>query len=584
MGNKHWILAAASGILLSIPFLIPQTGWVSLFALVPLFFAENSFSGKHHIADSLPSDSSKRKSTGGNARNQTDRKPKKARYWQIPFAAFLIWNAVSTFWIWNATPAGAVAAIILNSLQMLAIFQLFRLAKWLSSKNEGASSFQYFPYLFLTILWIGWEHIYFTWNVSWPWLTLGNSLASSVWMAQWYEFTGVEGGSLWILLSNIFIFRLIMLYKEKKGKGDLAIAVKELKKTGYAALAIVLLPVAVSLLQYASFKEDASAGKENFVVLQPNIDPYTEKFADMEQAKQNARLLGLASRAIERINQNSEYWVVAPETFIYPRGWNDIIWENMPVANENFLQLYNYTVQHSGMNMIAGACTHLKYETDPGNLSASYLPSEGKWFDSFNTAIHFGADANFSFYHKSKLVTVVESTPYPRFMKWLASKGSALAASMGGYGTQDTRTVFMNGKGKKVGCAICYESVFGDYYREYIQNGAQAMTIITNDGWWGNTPGYRQHLSYASLRAIETRRAIARSANTGISAFINQRGNIVEESEWWTEDCLAMQLPLSNRITVFVQYGDIIGRICKFLSILMLLLLAVRLVMYKKAV
>lgn len=110
------------------------------------------------------------------------------------------------------------------------------------------------------------------------------------------------------------------------------------------------------------------------------------------------------------------------------------------------------------------------------------------------------------------------------------------------------------------------------------------MTIITNDGWWGNTPGYRQHLSYASLRAIETRRAIARSANTGISAFINQRGNIVEKSEWWTEDCLAMQLPLSNRITVFVQYGDIIGRICKFLSILMLLLLAVRLVMYKKAV
>ena len=78
--------------------------------------------------------------------------------------------------------------------------------------------------------------------------------------------------------------------------------------------------------------------------------------------------------------------------------------------------------------------------------------------------------------------------------------------------------------------------------------------------------------------------AIARSANTGISAFINQRGNIVEKSEWWTEDCLAMQLPLSNRITVFVQYGDIIGRICKFLSILMLLLLAVRLVMYKKAV
>lgn len=593
MGKKLWGLAALSGVLLSIPFLIPATGWVSLFALVPLFLAEESFSKSRMFSDSQQKATTGtfgKRITGNNIRDarnssssrrgrniQSNEKHRRIKFWQLAFATFLIWNASSTFWIWNATPAGAIGAIILNSLQMLAIFQIFRLAKWLSSKGEDAASFQYFPYVFFTILWIGWEHIYYTWNVSWPWLTLGNSFASSIWMVQWYEFTGVEGGSLWVLLSNIFIFRLIVLAKEKK---------QEMKKTGWAVLALVLLPLLVSLVQYFSFKEDASAGKEEFIVLQPNIDPYTEKFSDMSQDRQNARLLGLASKILDQRSsgtENEEYWVVAPETFIYPRGWKDIIWENMPVANENFLQLYNYSMQHSGMNMIVGACTHLKYETDPGNITASYIPSENKWYDSFNTAIHFGSDGAFSFYHKSKLVTVVESTPYPKIMKWLASKGSALAASMGGYGTQETRSVFTNGKGKKLGCAICYESVFGDYYREYVLNGANAMSIITNDGWWGNTPGYRQHLSYASLRAIETRRAIARSANTGISAFINQRGNIVDKSGWWTEDCLSMQLPLSNRISVFVQYGDIIGRVCKFLSMLLLLLLAVRLLMYRKA-
>ena len=147
---------------------------------------------------------------------------------------------------------------------------------------------------------------------------------------------------------------------------------------------------------------------------------------------------------------------------------------------------------------------------------------------------------------------------------------------MGSYAPQEEREVFVTPDSVKIGTAICYESVYGDYYREYILKGAQVMSIITNDGWWGDTPGYRQHLSYASLRAIETRRSIARSANTGISAFINQRGEIISQTGWWQPAYLNGQLCLNDEITVFVRHGDIIGRVSKFIFFLFSLMAAVR--------
>ncbi|MBR7157550.1 MAG: apolipoprotein N-acyltransferase, partial [Bacteroidales bacterium] len=140
------------------------------------------------------------------------------------------------------------------------------------------------------------------------------------------------------------------------------------------------------------------------------------------------------------------------------------------------------------------------------------------------------------------------------------------------YATQKEREVFVTEDSVKIGTAICYESVYGDYYREYILKGAQVMSIITNDGWWGDTPGYHQHLSYASLRAIETRRSIARCANTGISAFINQRGEIIAQTEWWKPAYLSASLPLNDKLTLFVRHGDIAGRVSQFVFVLFLLM------------
>ncbi|MBQ4286017.1 MAG: apolipoprotein N-acyltransferase, partial [Bacteroidales bacterium] len=137
--------------------------------------------------------------------------------------------------------------------------------------------------------------------------------------------------------------------------------------------------------------------------------------------------------------------------------------------------------------------------------------------------------------------------------------------------------------GTPVGCAICYESVYGEYCTGYVRSGARLLTVITNDAWWGDTPGYSQHLSYSSLRAIETRRDIARCANTGISAIIDQRGRILERSPWWEMSVIRGTVNLSDRQTFFVRYGDIPGRISVLVFLLLAALLLVRFIIPKES-
>ena len=115
-----------------------------------------------------------------------------------------------------------------------------------------------------------------------------------------------------------------------------------------------------------------------------------------------------------------------------------------------------------------------------------------------------------------------------------------------------------------------------------MRKGAKFMTIITNDAWWGDTPGYKQHASYASLRAIELRRDIARCGNTGISGIINQRGEFLSQSNWWQRETLSGEVNLSTKKTLFVRYGDIVGRISTFAFLLLLAFLLVSFLIPKR--
>ncbi len=531
-----WGLVVLFALMMSAPFIIPHTGILALFGLVPLLCMER-------IASQLG----------------------RKRIWIYHYSAFVLWNAITTFWVCNATVGGGIFAILANSLQMSVIFGLFRVSK---KKFRGS-----LPYIFLATAWIAWERFYFDAEISWPWLVLGNSFARTTWAIQWYEITGALGGSLWIWACNLGLFGLLaslsdgsfFCWNRKAQAASL---------TGYAT--ILVIPFIASGCIGKEYRDSIDEGEKlPVVIVQPNIDPY-HKFQALTQDEQNAILEGQIASTLKDRKADSTagpLLIVAPETFT-----NDIICGEYN-RSRTWRRFTNLLKDYPSVNMLFGASSYDYFESSVKPSHTARQLRDGRWVESHNSALMIDGTSRTEIFHKSKLVVAVEMTPYPAiFCKIDDLLGGVMGRCIG----QDEISLLniegIDGQTVPIGCAVCYESVYGEYYTDYIRKGARAMAIITNDAWWGDTPGYRQHLSYASLRAIETRRAIARCANTGISAIISPSGKITQPTPWWEPAVIKGELPLRSDITFYVAHGDITGRLCTFIFILLLMALGVRFV------
>ena len=224
--------------------------------------------------------------------------------------------------------------------------------------------------------------------------------------------------------------------------------------------------------------------------------------------------------------------------------------------------------RHPTITLLSGIDTYKSYGLEKSTPTARKA-GNGIYYDAFNTAIAIKANAPFQLYNKSKLVPGAESLP--TFLNFLGPVFEQFGGTAGGYGRSDSSQVFSE-KGNSYVAApvICYESIYGEYVASYVQRGANIITIITNDGWWGNTPGHKQHLQYARLRAIETRRWVARSANTGISAVIDDRGTILETRPWNEAAVIKYSIPISTKETFYVAYGDYLYKIATVFAALLI--------------
>ena len=531
-----WGLVVLFALMMSAPFIIPHTGILALFGLVPLLCMER-------IASQLG----------------------KKRIWIYHYSAFVLWNAITTFWVCNATIGGGIFAVLANSLQMSLVFGLFRLSK---KKYSGS-----LPYIFLAAAWIAWERFYFDAEISWPWLVLGNSFARTTWAIQWYEITGALGGSLWIWACNLGLFGLLVSLSDGSffcwnRKAQAASLI------GYAA--IIILPFIASACIAKEYKVSINEGEKlPAVIVQPNIDPYN-KFQAMTQDQQNAILEGYIESALKGREADSTagpLLVVAPETFT-----NDIICGEYD-RSRTWRRFTTFLKDYPSVNMLFGASSYDYFESASKPSHTARQLRDGRWVESHNSALMTDGTSRTEIFHKSKLVVAVEMTPYPAiFCKIDDMLGGVMGRCVGQEEISLLNVKSADGQSIPIGCAVCYESVYGEYYTGYVRKGARAMAIITNDAWWGDTPGYKQHLSYASLRAIETRRAIARCANTGISAIISPSGEITQPTPWWEPAVIKGEIPLRDDITFYVAHGDITGRLCSFVFILLLLALGVRFV------
>jgi len=470
---------------------------------------------------------------------------------------FVIFSIIGISWMRVASITGAICVIMGLSFLMAFTMWLAHIVRLRAGNVPGFVS--------MITFWLAYEFITLNVNIISPWLNLGNGLAKDILFIQWYEFTGTSGGSLWILCSNLSLAALLVNYSAgKKRKGLLFVI----------WLSIIIIPSVISITRYYTIKQDEADGTE-IIIIQPNTDPYTEKFVVPFEDQ-----LKSVIAMVDAVATDETDWIITPETTIDdPVNLDDL-------ENDKYIRQFKEMIAwYPGASIVTGLVSYRLYPflTRAPTKSARKIDSSGLYYDHYNSALKIDTGKTIEVYHKSKLVPGIEmqfSNGPGRFISRILPY---LGGTKWGYGIQKERTCFENYRTRqKIAPVICYESVFGSYVSEYIKAGATAIFIITNDGWWKNTNGYKQHLYYASIRAIETRRPVARSANTGISCLIDIRGNRTVETEWWTQTIIKGKIYPQSGITVYVKYGDYLMRISAVISVFILIIIFISIPIRKK--
>ena len=499
--QRKFLYVIISVLLLSVGWL-GAAGFTLLVALVPLLLISDSYSDS------------------------------KRDWWRMAGWAsltFALWNVATVWWVWIATPIGPIAATIVSTFWNMVAFMLYHYVSKRAPKSVA--------YTVLAAAWVATEYLYIHTDVmSFPWLVVGNGFSGSPWAVQWYEYTGVLGGSLWVLLSNIAIFEALK---------------KKTAWTKVRAAMTVLVPLVVSLVIYWSYEPQSERVKA--AVLQPNVDCYAEKFNNTA-TKQVRNILDLVSQ----VPADAKI-VVLPETAL-----PDMVDDDEPQLSASVQGIGRELAKSCPEAMAAVGASTVKYYELGDKITDTARQIMSGYCDIYNSAVAINGDGAENIHHKMRLVIGVETMPW-----WFKSLSELinLGGVTGQLGRSDKATVFEKG-GVKVGPAICYEGLYGDWFARFVREGAEVMIVMSNDGWWGNTPGHKRLFDFCRLRAIETRRAIARSANTGVSGFITSRGDVEQRLDWDQRGVLTQDIELSDRETAYVKYGDWVGRMGLLLTLL----------------
>ncbi len=516
---RNFFLAILSGLLLA--FSWPSIGFfaISFFAFFPLLLIED----EAHKSSS--------KKTG-------------IQVFFYAFLTFFIFNTITTYWIVHASLFGGFVAFLVNSTLMSFAFYLFHKVKVNTNDRFG--------YLAFFTIWISMEYINLNWDLSWPWLTLGNVFAPVPFLVQWYEFTGFLSGSFWVLLINLLLF---LCYKSR-----------DKKKLILSLLFFLLMPFFISMYMFFDFNFEENESL-NVLIVQPNVDPYLDKF-NVSYKQQLNDFIDLAKTELTIETE----LLVGPETALIEGLWEDKIESAYSIIKFRELQK-----QFPNLNILVGASTYKAFRKgEEKTNTAREIRSENIFYDIYNSAVFIPKNGDVTIYHKTKLVPGVEKMPLPSFFDPLVKLVVNLGGISGSLGSSNTITNF-DISGKNIRPLICYESIYG----EMDCSNSGLIAIITNDGWWKNTAGYKQHFEYAGLRAIEQRSMVIRSANTGVSGYFNAKGEPLKRTKWNEKVCIPVVVKLNNNTTFYAKFGNYIGRLSIFVACIILVVTFVKVKLVK---
>lgn len=517
-GAQYFLATTFSGLLLALAFPwsnIPS-GFLAFFAWIPLLLTLEKLEAKKA-------------------------KPKVLYAWSLH--TFMIWNIVATYWVANSSlPAGLFAIVVNSALMGIPVV----LAMWV---RPYLGRLGWIP---LVAFWLCFEQMHYVWELNWPWLSLGNVWATAPVLVQWYAWTGVLGGTLWLWIVNLVIKNNWVAFRQKTWQ-----------RSQVLPLVLVLgIPIGLSLGQYARYNEQGFS--QEVIVGQPNVEPFYQRPL-MDKTVMLQKLLDLS---LVQVSPQTDY-IVFPEASL-DFAEQDYMYRAPQVEALREKVLDNFP--KSKIVIGTDAFRFLKPNEKPTRYSRKREKGETiEYFEVYNAAIQIDtADNQVQFYKKSKLVPGAELFPYPNLLAFLKPIVESLGGTMAGRGAQKERAVFSS-PAAKIAPAICYESVFGAHLAAHVRNGAEAIFIITNDAWWDRTAGHIQHFHYARLRAVENRRSVARAANTGISGFINQRGEILQRSKYQETTSLKASIQFNDQQTYYTKNPDAIARFALFAAIAFLL-------------
>ena len=514
-------LAIVSGLMLGVSFPPCHTGILAAVAFVPFLIVLDSLDG---YADSI----------------------------RFSYLWMLVVHVVALYWTGGFTHGRDVYLMIAGTA-LLVVHPLFYAPVamaiiFLRRRFGSRQSIVLFP-----ILWVALEYLLSKGEISFPWLTLGNTQTYDLLTIQLSSITGVYGISLWLLLINVLTY---LLY-EKVSSGTWRLGSVPAILQMSSIVILYFLPKVYGAGALSNETQPDPGSSVRVGIVQPNIDPFAKW---QEEAGEQ---LAVLNRLTQKVACDTLDLVIWPETA-------------MPVyilapENRPYFETTKREVDMLGVNLLTGMPDLVYYDSTEPIPRSSKKSGDGRYYDTFNSSLLLQPRSDvIQKYAKTILVPFAERVPYSEELSFLnAMKWNF---GLGGWGIGKQLTVFAcstrTGFAMKFSNMICYESVYPGYVAEFVRRGAQFLTIVTNDSWWGNTSGAYQHEQFAVLRAVENRRWIARCANGGISCFIDPYGRSIYPTTMYSDTTIVGTIEQRRDLTFYTQHGDWLAETCLIVTAL----------------
>jgi apolipoprotein N-acyltransferase len=485
-----------------------------------------------------------------------------AQLFRYTYATFFLWNLAGSYWLPLAAVrapalddtlillAAGILSLLVNPALMSVPGQVYARTRHVLHPVVAAGSF--------IVFWLAFEYLQFNWELSWSWLTLGHALVETPAWIQYAEFTGVLGISLHILLANLLLYQLYRYFHHHRKFN--------LFRAPMAGIWIALpLLLNVFLLDDS---RDVFRTEQSIAVrlVQPNLDPHEDILTAEQKMDVMVRLMLSDSVGDTEL-------MVLPEKAI-PRPLN-----RNRAGRDRLLDALWAVVDSEQVDVLSGLESMAVYPTrDSAPVGATpgfeMIKNERKavWLATWNSAILLRPDRVTAIYDKGRLAPLVERIPYLEWFGIINQIFPAWWSPMGNYARQDSLVLPVTSGGVPLSVLLSYESAFGDYARRQVQAGGRAMIILTSNRWWSGSADNGQHAWLAILHAIENRRTVLRAGNLGGSLLVDARGNVTALLPAGEAGITDVRLELHSPLTFYASYGDLIGRISVWLSVLVALI------------